>query len=129
MALNFTQTPAIGVSIPIKKGNTGYFAQTFSIQDEIKSNLVNLLMTRKGERVFQPTFGCDIQTIIFDPMDADFETSISNAIKSAVSFWMPFLNITSVSVSRDDNRQITYANVSFALKSNAIITDTIIVSF
>ncbi len=42
---------AIGVSLPFN-GPAGPFNKTYSTADQIKSNLVNLLLTNKGERVF-----------------------------------------------------------------------------
>ena len=46
---------ALGITLPIKLGKTGYFEQAFDTITQVKSNLINLLLTVKGERVFQPT--------------------------------------------------------------------------
>ena len=55
----------IGVKIPITMGTTGFFNQTFTSLEEAKSNLLNLLLTRKGERVYHPTFGTEIYGLLF----------------------------------------------------------------
>ena len=48
---------AYGITLPVQRGNTGYFSQAFNSFEQAKSNLKNLLLTRKGERIFQPNFG------------------------------------------------------------------------
>ena len=56
---------AIGISLPIQIGNTA-FNQTFTTNEQIKSNVKNLLLTKKGERVMQPNFGSGLQELLFD---------------------------------------------------------------
>jgi len=51
---------AIGISLPFS-GPSGPFNKTYSTADQIKSNLINLLLTDKGERVFNPDFGVDLK--------------------------------------------------------------------
>ena len=50
----------IGITLPIQIGNMGYFQQSFDTLVQVKSNFINLILTRKGERVHQPEFGCGI---------------------------------------------------------------------
>ena len=53
---------AIGVSIPFNAPQV--FTQTYTTQDQVKSNIINFILTNKGERVFNPTFGSNIT---YDP--------------------------------------------------------------
>ena len=120
---------AFGITLPIKRGKTGYFEQAFDVITQIRSNLINLILTRKGERVFQPDFGTDIHNLVFSQMDEDYENAVKSTIQSAVSEWMPFLNIVEQDVIRDDNKNSTLVQVTFSLRSNADITETIVVEF
>ena len=43
---------------------------------EYSSNLKNLLLTKKGERVLQPNFGSGLQSLLFEPIDETFETKL-----------------------------------------------------
>ena len=119
----------IGITLPIQLGKTGYFAQSTTALQQVKSNLVSLLLTRKGERPFQPELGCDIHTIHFSQMDADFEARVQSAIQRAVNQWLPFLSITSISITRDDDNNLTTVILQFSLASNANITDSVVISF
>ena len=58
----------LGVSINETSTSNGAFAVNFTSINQAKSNLQNLILTRKGERLMQPEFGCDIWKIIFEPI-------------------------------------------------------------
>lgn len=119
----------IGITLPITRGTGGYFAQSFDIITAIKSNVINLIMTRKGERPMEPTFGCDIQNFVFEQMGDTFNSAVDNAVRSSMTTWMPFLNVISVDVATDNDHNLTTVIVNFSLKSNVNVTDTITVVF
>ncbi len=119
----------IGVLLPIKRGKTGYFDASIDVVTQIKSNLVNLVMTRKGERVFQPEFGTDLHELIFEQMDDEFPGRVEAAIRAAVARWMPFLIIDEIQISLDPDRNRTLVQITFSLRSNINVTDTVVVEF
>ena len=41
--------------------------------DQSRSNLKNLLLTKKGERVLQPNFGSGLQDLLFEPIDDELK--------------------------------------------------------
>jgi hypothetical protein len=45
---------AYGITLPVKVGVNGFFEQGFTSYEQAKSNLRNLLSTRRGERVMKP---------------------------------------------------------------------------
>ena len=56
----------VGVGIPLPLGGVPIFATTFTTEEQAISNLKNLLLTRKGERPFQPLFGTDVPSFLFE---------------------------------------------------------------
>ena len=52
----------------------------------VKQDLYNHFMTPKGSRVMQPTYGCDIYSLVFEPLDditrSDIETEILSVIEA-----------------------------------------------
>lgn len=50
----------IGISLPIRSGQNGFFKSSSTLLEQTKTNLKNLLLTVKGERVAQPEFGSNI---------------------------------------------------------------------
>lgn len=122
----------VGIKIPIRLGNTGFFEQTFSSLDEAKSNLINLLLTRKGERPMQPEFGTNIYNHLFDPITGDISNKIEQEITDAVSFWLPYIELTKVEADIDstniENNKIN-VRIGFGLRRNLRESDEIIITF
>jgi len=93
---------AIGVSLPFK-GPSGPFNSTYSTQTQIKSNLVNLLLTNKGERVMNPEFGADLGTVLFEGITESTRETIKNLINTNVEIFVPEVQIVDIIVSDDIN--------------------------
>jgi phage baseplate assembly protein W len=55
----------IGITLPIRLGQTGMFDQSTTVIQQVRSNFKNLILTKKGERVGQPDLGCDLWKILF----------------------------------------------------------------
>jgi hypothetical protein len=55
---------AIGISLPFN-GSTG-FNSTYTTADQLKTNILSFLLTNRGERLFQPTFGASLRNFIFE---------------------------------------------------------------
>lgn len=89
----------IGVTIPFNNPN-GVFYQSFTNRNQILSNLKNLLLTAKGERYMQPDFGTDIRFILFENIsnEDDFIDTLKGEITSAISQWLPYLNVDNLEV-------------------------------
>jgi phage baseplate assembly protein W len=119
----------LGITLPVQRGSNGYFQVTKDILTQIRSNLKNLLLTRKGERVMQPEYGCDIHLVIFENATDDGLSDIRASIQNAVSTWMPFVEVTDVKVTRDEDRNTIYVGITFTLLTNQNLTDSIVLEF
>ena len=122
----------IGITLPIQIGNMGYFQQSFDTLVQVKSNFINLILTRKGERVHQPEFGCGIHDYLFEQLTAENIEGARLSVISAVERWMPFLELIQFELNAspndlDNNRLQLY--VGYRLRKNPNIRDTIILSF
>lgn len=122
----------IGITLPIQLGNTGYFEQGVDTLTQVKSNFINLILTRKGERVHQPEFGCCIHDYLFEQLTPENIAAAQRCVLDAVELWMPFLelirfefDVTSIDI--DNNKLPLY--VGYRLKANPNIRDTIILTF
>ena len=62
--LDLNKNIKIGVAFPLDEVNL--FTGTQTVKEQIKSNLINLLLTVKGERVNQPKFGVGLRNLLFE---------------------------------------------------------------
>lgn len=123
---------ALGITLPIQLGNMGYFQQSFDTLSQIKSNFINLILTRRGERVHQPEFGCRIHEYLFEQLTPENIEGARQSVVQAVEQWMPFLELISFDFAVtneeiDNNTMQLY--VGYRLRNNPNITDTIVLTF
>ena len=108
---------AVGITLPIQRGNEGYFRQSFRTFDQVRSNLKNLLLTKRGERILQPEFGSGLHDLLFNPLTDKFEEDLENTINDAVAKWLPYVIVEDINVDiskeQTDNNQ---AKVSLKFK-------------
>jgi phage baseplate assembly protein W len=125
--LDLQKNIAIGVSLPFN-GPAGPFNKTYSTKDQIKSNLINLLLTNKGERVFNPEFGADIKKVLFEGITEDTSALIQNLIITNVNYFIPEVNIVDVVVepNTDNNSYNIIVKYSLVISGTA---DQITVQF
>jgi len=88
---------AIGVSLPFN-GISGPFNSTYSTKDQIKSNLINLLLTNKGERIMNPEFGCDLKRTLFEGITESTSELIKNLIITNIKIIIPEIQLTEILV-------------------------------
>lgn len=120
--------PGLGLLLPINRGATGYFNTGFDALTQVKSNLINLVLTKKGERVMQPSFGCNIHNLLFEAATPETLAQFRGTIEEAAQIWIPVVSIENVSAERDEDTNQLLIEITFSLKTNLQVTDTIIVA-
>lgn len=119
----------LGIGINKSSNSGGIFPVNYTTLNQAKDSLKNLILTKKGERVMQPDFGCDIWELIFEPIvEETISTKIENSILSAVGIWLPYLNIDNIIFDYDENdidSNKINLEVKFSLKSNPSLTESI----
>jgi phage baseplate assembly protein W len=117
---------AIGVSLPFNGG--GVFRSTFSTKDQIKSNLINLLLTYKGERILNPEFGADLPRILFDPIDDNISQKIQSQIISSTQLYIPEITIDNIEVNPDIDKNTIFVIIAYTINLSGT-KDKIIIDF
>jgi len=62
--LDLNKNVKIGVAFPLDE--TNMFSGTQTVKEQIKANLLNLLLTYPGERINMPEFGIGLKNLIFE---------------------------------------------------------------
>ena len=109
---------AIGLSLPLQM-STNTFNQSYDNLLQLKSNVKNLLLTRKGERLGQPTFGTNLHTLLFEPNDEELEQKIYDTIDNSIRNWLPQLSIREINIeATDEMKDKNSINVSIVFTAN-----------
>jgi phage baseplate assembly protein W len=98
--LDLQKTRAIGYSLPFN-GPAGPFNRTYSTLDQTKYNLINLILTVKGERIFNPQFGVDLQKILFEGITDETISLAKTIIIQDINTFLPSLLINEIVIEPD----------------------------
>ena len=109
----------LGYPYPITKGPKGFFGAQ-SGTDQIKSDLLILLLTSPGERVALPDFGTPLKDLIFEPGDASLVTRAKQMIIDSIKKWEPRIAVDQINVSLGAPSSILNKNDDLTEK-NAIL--------
>lgn len=115
----------IGVTLPIRLGQTGMFDQSTTVIQQVRSNFKNLILTKKGERVGQPELGCDLWKILFEPMTEDTLENARLAVADAVDRWIPFIELTDFQITKTDDENIINIKCTYRFRNNRNVTDQV----
>lgn len=88
---------AVGFSLPLN-GNA-VFKPTYQTRDQIKSNLINFMLTNNGERVFNPNFGLDLRNYVFENTTDLTTEEIEFKIQEGIADYFPQVSIENLVVS------------------------------
>jgi phage baseplate assembly protein W len=107
-----------GIAFPFNDSPEGkYLKLTQTSDDEIRSNLIHLLLTRKGSRYFLPDFGTRLYEFIFEPLDNPTFNNIESDIRDACEKYIPNLRITDISITAASSEEET---ISVTTEGNTI---------
>ena len=72
----------------------------------IQQSITTLLLTNKGERLFQPELGSSLRRFLFEPLDYATASLIKSAIMSSIQEYEPRVAITSLTIdpNQSDDR-------------------------
>jgi phage baseplate assembly protein W len=111
--LDLQKNIAIGVSLPFN--GPGVFNSTYTTKDQVKSNLVNLLLTDIGERVMNPEFGCNLKKFLFEGITEDNSELLINNIASSIAIFIPEITVTNIVIVPNPDYNTISLNVDYIM--------------
>ena len=88
-----------GINFPFQDSKDGkYLSLSQTTDEEIRTDLLHLILTRKGSRYYLPDFGTRIYEFIFEPMDGPTFDAIKADVRQAVDKYIPNLQINDISI-------------------------------
>jgi phage baseplate assembly protein W len=95
-----------GINFPFRDSVKGDYLQLTEFEaQEIKADLIHLLLTRKGSRYYLPTFGTRLYEFLFEPFDGLTFDAIESDIRDAVAAFMPNLLLNQITISPADPQE------------------------
>lgn len=109
----------LGCPYPIVKTSRGFLATQKSIE-QIKSDLLCLLLTNPGERVMLPDFGTPLRKLIFEPNDDVLADKARDMIIASIKAWEPRIVVQAIEVTSNIDIQSLNENDDLSTKDNIL---------
>ncbi|WP_074405566.1 MULTISPECIES: GPW/gp25 family protein [Aquimarina] len=91
-----------GWGFPPEFNKTAKHVLMTSNEEDIKKSLEILLTTRLGERIMVPNYGCNLDELLFKPLDRTLKTFVIELIKTAILYHEPRIDVIKIDISETD---------------------------
>lgn len=96
----------INIGFPFTESNDGNFLKLNNTDKEaIKSDLMHLVLTKKGERLYMPDFGTNLMKYIYDPNDDITQMDITKEMSDIIKKYLPNLTLKGVNIDKIENSE------------------------
>ena len=90
----------------------------------VKRGIKNVLLTAPFERLYQPTFGSGVKTILFEPMTPLAEQRLSDACADAIDAWEKRASVIDITVIPEEEYNRYRVAIKFSI-NNSFITEQV----
>jgi phage baseplate assembly protein W len=125
------KTRYINIDFPFRDSSDGsYFKMNKTDKDAIRADLLHLLLTNKGERLYLPEFGSDLKKFIFEPNDEITHEEIKDNLNQTITRFIPNLLINDISFRSDTIEELIIVELTYTVTEGTFTsTDTITLTF
>lgn len=118
-----------GIKYPFTNNDeSNYFVDiNHNEKDKLKSLLLHVLFTPKGQRIRNPNFGTNLIKYIFEPSDKQNWDNIIEEISNSINKYITNITINNISILNQTNNDI-YVRVDYSVDNKyEVIEDNLIV--
>lgn len=105
-----------GWSFPVRPGADGELPLA-EYEEKVRQSIWIVLGTAKGERVMRPDFGCGIYDLVFSPNTPDTAGKVTQAVRQALIFFEPRINVLDVSVRPTEGGRVLLIVIDYVVRS------------
>ena len=75
---------------------------TTSDEEDINKSLEILLSTRLGERIMVPRYGCNLDELLFEPLNLTLKTYVIELVRTAILYYEPRIDVSKIDISESN---------------------------
>lgn len=112
---------AVGFGFPLN-GNA-VFNPNYQTRDQIKANLLNYLLTNRGERVFNPEFGANLRSLLYENMVDSTLEDLKDRIQEDITQYFPQVKVLELKFIKNPDQNtlnfiLTYDIIFLGIEDN-----------
>ena len=120
-----------GIKYPFRSdGFEHYYLDTNDdLKDKVRSQLMHIVFTPKGQRLRLPNFGTDLIKYIFENNDNVSWEAIKNEVSESVRLWANNIVLNDIQVVKNENDESEiYVRLDYSVSyGNSVTKDSIVV--
>lgn len=92
--------------------------------DAVKASIMNIILTGKFEKPFQPRFGANIKAFLFENIDDNIADSMRDVIIDMINLYEPRATVLDVLFyASDNNDNAIRLTIQFSMKSTGTVAE------
>ena len=97
------------LAFPFRIGNNGRAAQVATLEDHVRDELVQLILTNPAERLFLPEFGGGVRRLVFENIDETTGAMVKAVLTRSIARWL--------------GHRVTLENLEVVIENETIAVD------
>jgi len=106
---------ALGFSFPLS--GRAVFNPTYTTKEVVKNNLINYLLTNKGERVFRPNFGADLRALLWEGINDGTTSALEARIRDNINSQFPSVEVKKIEFDNQPDQNIINFILNYAIQN------------
>ena len=100
-----------------------------SVKDKVRSQLMHIVFTPKGQRIRMPEFGTDLIKFIFEPNDQTTWEAVKNEVSESVKRWASNININNIQIVKNEQDESEiYVRLDYSVsEGNKVTNDSVVI--
>ena len=114
--LDLRSSTGVGVAIPFS--NRTAFTTVYTTKEQLKYNIINFLLTDRGERIFNPTFGAGLRSRLFEQITQEANEALQLSIQTSVENYFPSVKVSNLKVISDPDSSLISVQFSYVITTS-----------
>ncbi len=117
--------PSVGVGVRLPFNSPGVFQTVYTTKEQLKFNIINFLLTNRRERIFNPNFGANIRSQLFEQISQETLDNLETQIRAGIELYFPNVVVTNLSFLPSPDQNLIRIQFSYTV-NNTGDSDTVI---
>ena len=119
--------PSTGIGVALPFNTPAVFQTVYTTKEQLKYNIINYLLTNNRERLYNPNFGANIRSLLFEQISADTFDTLEVQIRAGLERYFPNITIVTLSVSGNPDENLMTIEFSYKI-NNSSESDNVIIN-
>lgn len=109
--------PSTGIGVALPFNAPGVFRTVYTTREQLKYNIINFLLTDQRERIFNPNFGANIRSKVFEQISTETLDELDSLIRTGIQRYFPNVIITQLTFGGNPDENFLKIQFSYTINN------------